>query len=81
MATRKPTPPAPSDQPLVPPRGPLLDILATAAYLGVNERNVRRIVAERRAPFVKLGAKVMFHKDDLDDYIASRTVPAKVVIR
>lgn len=35
---------------------PLLTLPAVAERLGVNERHVRRLVAERRIPFVEVGA-------------------------
>jgi hypothetical protein len=34
-------------------RLPLMDLAAVAERLGVNQRHVRRLVAERRIPFVK----------------------------
>ncbi len=34
-------------------RMPLMDLAAVADRLGVNQRHVRRLVAERRIPFVK----------------------------
>ncbi len=37
----------------LPPR--LLDITTLAQLLGVNARHVRRLVAERRIPFIKWG--------------------------
>jgi len=38
-----------------PPRGALLDVEGAAAYLGTTTRHVRRLVEERRMPFIKLG--------------------------
>jgi excisionase family DNA binding protein len=38
----------------------LLDIDGVAEHLGVNERHVRRLVAERRIPFVKWGHLLRF---------------------
>ncbi len=35
----------------LPPR--LLDITTLAEHLGVNARHIRRLVAERRIPFIK----------------------------
>jgi hypothetical protein len=34
---------------------PLIDLPEVARRLGVNDRHVRRLVAERRIPFVKWG--------------------------
>ncbi len=36
-------------------QSPLLDILAVATALGITPRHVRRLVAERRIPFFKVG--------------------------
>jgi len=53
----------------------LLDTTAAAERLGVTERWVRRAVAERRLPFVKVGRYVRFRPDDLDRYIERQLVP------
>lgn len=47
-----------------------------ADVLGVSERWVRRAVAERRIPFVKVGRLIRFRRSDLDAYIAANTVEA-----
>ena len=39
--------------------------------LGVNERYVRRIVAEGRIPYVKVGHLIRFRESDVDAYIAA----------
>ena len=53
-----------------PPGAPhLLDVPATATYLSVSERFVRRLIAERRLPFVKLGKFVRFDVAALDTFI------------
>ncbi|WP_341253901.1 helix-turn-helix domain-containing protein [Euzebya pacifica] len=54
----------------------LLDVDGAAQRLGVSIRWVRRAVAERRVPFVKVGRHVRFREDDLSDYIERQTVPA-----
>ncbi len=54
----------------------LLDIPAAAERLGVSERWVRRAVADRTIPFVKVGRFVRFRPADLDRYVDSRLVPA-----
>jgi len=57
---------------------PLLDIRAAAEKLGCSERFVRRLVQERRIPFVKLGGtRVRFLNSDLDHWIAGQRVEAK----
>ena len=57
---------------------PLLDISAAAIHLGCSERFIRRLVQERRIPFVKLGGtKVRFLEFDLDQWVASQRVEAQ----
>jgi excisionase family DNA binding protein len=54
----------------------LLDIGALAERLCVTERHVRRLVAERRIPYVKVGRFVRFDPVDVADWItAARVLP------
>lgn len=61
---------------------PLLDIPGAAEYLGVTERYVRRLTAERRLPFIKTGSgrtsPVRFDPDKLDEWIEAHSVPVDV---
>ena len=57
-----PTPAAP-----MPAR--LLDIPAVAEYLGVNVRHVRRLVAERRIPFIKWGHLIRFDPEEIRQWV------------
>ena len=43
----------------------LLTIGEVAEYLGVTERHVRRLVAERRIPFVKWGHLLRFDAEEI----------------
>ena len=52
----------------------LLDVEGAAQRLGVSTRWVRRAVAERRVPFVKVGRYVRFRDGDLAAYIDRPTV-------
>jgi len=57
---------------------PLLDIRAAASRLGCSERFIRRLVQERRIPFVKLaGTRVRFLDSDLDRWVAGQRVEAR----
>ena len=57
---------------------PLLDIRAAADRLGCSERFVRRMVQERRIPFVKLGGtRVRFVDADLEKWVAGQRVEPK----
>jgi excisionase family DNA binding protein len=49
----------------------LLTIPALADLLGVKERHVRRLVAERRVPIVKWGHLVRFDPDEIAAWIDS----------
>jgi excisionase family DNA binding protein len=55
-------------------RGALLDVAGAASYLGISERHIRRLVEERRMPFVKLGpgrsARLRFDTARLDAWLA-----------
>lgn len=61
---------------LLPPGGPLLDLAEAAQYLGVTERWMTRVMAERRLPTVKLGRRVKISKASLDGFIEASTRPA-----
>jgi excisionase family DNA binding protein len=54
-------------------RGTLLDVEGAAAYLGTTTRHVRRLVEERRIPFIKLGpgrfARLRFDTARLDAWL------------
>jgi excisionase family DNA binding protein len=47
----------------------LIDIEATAARLGVSVRYVRRLVAERRIPYFKLGHLLRFDPADVEAWL------------
>ncbi len=48
---------------------PLLDIEAVARTLGVTRRQVQRLVAERRIPFLKVGRFVRFDPSSLNVWL------------
>jgi excisionase family DNA binding protein len=52
----------------------LLDIDAVAEHLGVTVRHVRRLVAERRIPFLKWGHLLRFDPDEIADWLESTRV-------
>jgi excisionase family DNA binding protein len=47
----------------------LLDITTLAKHLGVNPRHVRRLVAERRIPFIKWGHLIRFDPIEIRQWI------------
>lgn len=58
---------------------PLLDVERAAAYLGVSQPFVRRLVLERRVRYYKVGKFVRFRSADLDVFVnAGRMEPTTV---
>ena len=63
-------------------RGPkglpdLLTIDQIATHLGVNVRHVRRLVAERRIPFVKWGHLLRFDPTAIGEWLDAGRVKAQ----
>jgi excisionase family DNA binding protein len=56
------------------PRVPLLGIDDVAQWLGVEVGFVRRLIAQRRIPFVKIGRYVRFDPEDVSAWIDGRRV-------
>jgi excisionase family DNA binding protein len=52
----------------------LLDIEEAAAYLSVNVHFVRRLVAQRRVPYTKLGRLLRFDVRDLATFLEAGRV-------
>jgi excisionase family DNA binding protein len=59
--------------PAVPVPG-LLDSQQIAGMLGITERHVRRLVAERRIPFAKVGRFVRFDPRDIERWVEKAKV-------
>lgn len=54
---------------------PLIDVPETAIYTGLPERFIRRLIAERRIPFIKVaGTKIRFAPSDIDAWLESQRV-------
>ncbi|HYY78706.1 MAG TPA: helix-turn-helix domain-containing protein [Actinomycetes bacterium] len=51
-----------------------------ADRLGTSVRFVRRLIAERRIAYRKLGSYVRFHPDDVAEYVAAHRVEAGSVV-
>jgi excisionase family DNA binding protein len=58
-----------------PPVARPLTIEDVAEHLGVTVRHVRRLVAERRIPFIKWGHLLRFDPSQIAEWLASRQVP------
>ena len=54
----------------------LIGIDDGARYLGLQPSTLRRWVYERRIPYVKLGRRVLFRKEVLDELVKSSERPA-----
>ena len=52
----------------------LLDLPAIAERLGVNQRHIRRLVAERRIPYIKWGHLLRFDPAEVEAWIADHRV-------
>jgi excisionase family DNA binding protein len=55
-------------------RRPLIDLPTVAEHLGVNDRHIRRLVNERRIPFVKWGRLLRFEPDEIDAWVEAARV-------
>ena len=67
-------PPA-STRPTTSTGSALIDLPAVAERLGVNERHIRRLVAERRIPFVKWGHLLRFDPAEIDAWLDDARIP------
>lgn len=52
----------------------LLDLEQAATYLATSPRHMRRLVADRRIAFVKIGHFVRFTIEDLESFIGAGRV-------
>ncbi len=52
----------------------LIDIAKVAGHLGVNVRHVRRLVNERRIPFVKWGHLLRFDLEEIRQWVDTNRV-------
>ncbi|MDI2130822.1 excisionase family DNA-binding protein [Yinghuangia seranimata] len=52
----------------------LLSVVEVAELLGTTERFPRRLIAERRIAYVKVGSHVRIRQSVVDSYLAANTV-------
>ena len=57
-------------------KAPLISVEQLADELGVSVRYVRRIIAERRIPYVKVGHLIRFERDEVDRWVEANRVNA-----
>ena len=55
---------------------PLLDIDGAATYLNVGPRFIRRLIAQRRINYLKIGKFIRFDQTELDAWIQQQRVDA-----
>lgn len=55
----------------------LIDIEGVAELLGVSVRHVRRLVHERRIPFIKWGHLLRFDPEDIEAWIEENRHPPR----
>ncbi len=51
----------------------LLDPEQAALYLNTSMRHIRRLRDECRIAYVKIGGKLRYRRQDLDDYVVANT--------
>lgn len=56
---------------------PLLTVAEAGDYLGTGERFIRRLVAQRRITYVKLGKYVRLQRSTLDAFIEAGRVTSE----
>ena len=56
----------------------LMTVAQAGDYLGTGERFIRRLIAQRRITYVKLGKYVRLQRSTLDAYIAAGRVASDV---
>jgi excisionase family DNA binding protein len=52
----------------------LLTVDELAEHLGVNVRHIRRLIAERRVPYLKVGRLIRFDPADVASWLARSRV-------
>ena len=52
----------------------LMDVQQTANYLGLSVGTIYQWRSQHKIPYIKVGRKLKFKKDQLDQWLADRTV-------
>ena len=61
--------------------GDLLTVEQAADYLNITDHFVRRLIRERRIPFLKVGRLVRLRRPAIEAYLAECAVPAVPAVR
>ena len=72
---RRPPPPSAEDRRPQHDVPHLLDLHAVAARLALSERHVRRLVSERKIPYMKVGHLLRFNPAEIADWLDASRVP------
>jgi excisionase family DNA binding protein len=54
-----------------------MDIAAVAGHLGVSVRHVRKLVAQRRIPYIKWGILLRFDSNAVATWLEEKIVPPR----
>ena len=57
-------------------QGSVLSVVEAARALNLGVPTVRRMIARRQIPHVRLGRRIALLADDLHAYLAARRIPA-----
>lgn len=65
-----------TQQSYVSPSGLLMGVEEAADFLGISASQLRQWRRCRRVPFVKVGSRIYFKRDDLIQWIETMKIPA-----
>ena len=54
------------------PLSPYLTTKQAARYLQISERNVHRLIEQKQLPVDRIGRRLVFHREKLDEWVAER---------
>lgn len=57
----------------------LLDISELAEHLGTSQRHIRRLIADRRVPYLKVGRLVRFDAEDIARWLDETRKPVEAI--
>lgn len=55
----------------------MYDVPALASYLGTTDRHIRKLIQDRRVPYVKVGRLVRFREDEIERWLAENHWPVR----